>query len=238
MIAKKERKIHEINAGSMADIAFLLLIFFLVTTTMEIDQGLAKLLPLKVDHPNIPPNNDRNVLAIKINSKDDLMVEQEQVSTEQLEEKVRHFYTANLKQETNEHMPLYEQITMSKCSKELEKIESGLKEDPTNQFLLSEQEKWQTRMSICTGLGSKSYSEMNRMAMVQLESQSGTTYKMYMLVINTIRKVVNELRQEKCAELWDKDYFALNENDPRDNAILEKLRIMIPERVIEKPIEH
>ena len=71
------RDVPEINAGSMADIAFLLLIFFLVATTMEVDGGIARKLPQK-QPPNQPPPpklKEKNVLQIAINRNDQLLVE-------------------------------------------------------------------------------------------------------------------------------------------------------------------
>ncbi len=73
------RNVPEINAGSMADIAFLLLIFFLVATTMEVDGGIPRKLPQKQ-----PPNQKqevkikkRNILEIAINRNDELLLEGE-----------------------------------------------------------------------------------------------------------------------------------------------------------------
>lgn len=67
---------QEINAGSMADIAFLLLIFFLVTTTMDVDRGITRKLP-----PPVPPEEEvdidvkeRNVFIVLVNSADRLLV--------------------------------------------------------------------------------------------------------------------------------------------------------------------
>ncbi|SED19695.1 Biopolymer transport protein ExbD/TolR [Tenacibaculum sp. MAR_2009_124] len=72
------RETPEINAGSMADIAFLLLIFFLVTTTMDVDSGVSKKLaektPPDVDLPKI---KERNIFEVNINRNNQLLVEGE-----------------------------------------------------------------------------------------------------------------------------------------------------------------
>lgn len=68
----------EINAGSMADIAFLLLIFFLVTTTMDVDSGIARKLPEKSDEPPIVTIKEKNVLDIVVNRKNQILVEGDQ----------------------------------------------------------------------------------------------------------------------------------------------------------------
>jgi biopolymer transport protein ExbD len=73
------RDTPEINAGSMADIAFLLLIFFLVTTTMDVDAGIVRRLPEKqpLDAPPPPVIKERNVFEVIINKNDDLLIEGE-----------------------------------------------------------------------------------------------------------------------------------------------------------------
>jgi biopolymer transport protein ExbD len=78
-MARQKRQPY-INAAPMADIAFLLLIFFLVTTTIASDKGIALLLPPKPD-PNQPPpditKNQRNIFKILVNSSDKILVEDE-----------------------------------------------------------------------------------------------------------------------------------------------------------------
>lgn len=71
-----KRSAPEVNAGSMADIAFLLLIFFLVTTTIETDSGInRKLPPIQEDQEDPPPLKERNIFIVLINSNGDLLVE-------------------------------------------------------------------------------------------------------------------------------------------------------------------
>ena len=83
----------EINAGSMADIAFLLLVFFLVTTTMDVDTGLRRLLPPPIDpnQPPPPPVRERNVFVVLVDQNDRLLVEGELSSVRTLREQTRNW---------------------------------------------------------------------------------------------------------------------------------------------------
>lgn len=73
-----KRAAPEVNAGSMADIAFLLLIFFLVTTTMEKDSGInRKLPPIQEDDQEEVIIKQKNIFTVLINGKDQMLVEDE-----------------------------------------------------------------------------------------------------------------------------------------------------------------
>jgi len=90
-----KRELQEINAGSMADIAFLLLIFFLVTTTMDSDTGLMRKLP-PIPDPNqeLPEDqqiNQRNILEVKVNKDNLLLVEGEIIQFSELRAIAREF---------------------------------------------------------------------------------------------------------------------------------------------------
>lgn len=76
-MARKKREVPEINAGSMADIAFLLLIFFLVTTTMDADKGINRKLPPWDPDREVEDNpiKEKNIYTVLINSNNQLLVE-------------------------------------------------------------------------------------------------------------------------------------------------------------------
>ena len=79
-----KRSAPEVNAGSMADIAFLLLIFFLVTTTIETDSGLNRKLPPIEDVIDPPIIKEKNILPVVINKYNQLLVEEEVVELKDL----------------------------------------------------------------------------------------------------------------------------------------------------------
>jgi biopolymer transport protein ExbD len=89
-MAKKDPP--EINASSMADIAFLLLVFFLVTTTMDTDFGLARKLPPPLeDEVEDIDIKQRNVLQVLVNANDQLLVQGEILDISELREKTKEF---------------------------------------------------------------------------------------------------------------------------------------------------
>ncbi|NCO62483.1 MAG: biopolymer transporter ExbD [Flavobacteriales bacterium] len=72
-----KRAAPEVNAGSMADIAFLLLIFFLVTTTIETDTGINRKLPPIEDSEEDVIIKQKNIFTVLLNGRDQLLVEDE-----------------------------------------------------------------------------------------------------------------------------------------------------------------
>ena len=94
-MAKGKRKVPDINSSSTADIAFLLLIFFLITTSMDTDRGLARRLPPPPENDKEQKNEDkvkqRNVLQIYLNMYDQLMVNGEIMNVQQLRAKTKEF---------------------------------------------------------------------------------------------------------------------------------------------------
>ena len=96
----RDRMKNEINAGSMADIAFLLLIFFLVTTTIDVDKGIfVKLPPWSEEEPDITKLNKRNVLSVLVNAQNQLLVRGELAKVEDLKDRTKEFIANPRKQE-------------------------------------------------------------------------------------------------------------------------------------------
>ncbi|MGQ1910877.1 ExbD/TolR family protein [Marinifilum sp. RC60d5] len=116
------QKTPEINSSSMADIAFLLLIFFLVSTTMDVDTGIYKKLPPIPEDQTVDDDikvKKRNVLAILVNRNDELLVNGELLDISQLREKTKEFILnptndENLPEKNIKTVPFFGDVPVSK----------------------------------------------------------------------------------------------------------------------------
>ena len=95
-MAKQKKKVPDLNAGSMADISFLLLIFFLVTTTMDTDSGITRRLPPPVENPEQDVKvKERNIMNVMINKYDKMLVNGKPGDITTLKEMTKQFITPN-----------------------------------------------------------------------------------------------------------------------------------------------
>lgn len=109
-MAGNKRKVQEINASSMADIAFLLLIFFLVATTMNTDSGINRVLPPWADNQDqtdAPEIKERNLMEVKVNQFDQILANKRVVRLTDLTEIAKDFI---LNRGNDESMPEMEMI--------------------------------------------------------------------------------------------------------------------------------
>jgi len=233
------RQIEEINAGSMADIAFLLLIFFLVTTTMEVDAGISRDLPYKRDLTDFdpPPIHNRDILVIMANSRDELLVEDKPMLIENLEAKVKAFYLDNSSGiDVNPEMPLWDVVTGQICQQKIQEYTTAIsleKDEKIKGYLKDDLIKWEKRKTTFEKIGP--YKEISGSAVIQLKNQSNTSYGLYIDIQNILKKVVNDLRDEKCRELGWGEYRDLDVKEDTDK--INVLKVLVPERIIEAKIE-
>jgi biopolymer transport protein ExbD len=151
----------------MADIAFLLLIFFLVTTTIASDKGILNILPPKQD-PNVPPPdikvNERNIFAILINANNDLLVEGEYRRTpEGLDKDIKEFIL-NFGAPDEEAVALFNSLPASLQSQAMRRPES---------------------------------SDHPGEAVVSIKTDRGTSYELYLEVFDAAKKAYFEVYGER-----------------------------------------
>ncbi|MDO5035701.1 MAG: biopolymer transporter ExbD [Porphyromonas sp.] len=110
-MAKKKKKVPAINGSSTADISFIMLLFFLLTTSMGTDKGISRQLP-----PAVPPDqedvaidvNRRNMLRVMVNNRGQILANGEEVSLDGLRYKVKEFV---LNEQDKESLPVRTQET-------------------------------------------------------------------------------------------------------------------------------
>ncbi|MCY1721452.1 biopolymer transporter ExbD [Prolixibacteraceae bacterium Z1-6] len=116
------RNTPEVPATSLADIAFMLLIFFLVTTTMDVDSGLRRKLPQWVDKEQLDDNaeiKERNVFVVLVNRNNDLLVDGDYERVENLRDRAKEFMAnpyndENLPEKEPKDVPYFGQYMVTK----------------------------------------------------------------------------------------------------------------------------
>lgn len=117
------KKTPEVPAASLADIAFMLLIFFLVTTTMDVDSGLERRLPPmppeEQEDDDTPPIKERNVFVVLVNSNDQILVENEYATIGEIREKAKEFMAnpyddPNLPEKTPKEVQFFGEVPITK----------------------------------------------------------------------------------------------------------------------------
>jgi biopolymer transport protein ExbD len=202
MSFQKERPNQEVNAGSMADIAFLLLIFFLVTTQITIDKGLTMMLPEKVLGPmaEIP---ERNLFKIQINSQDRIMVENEPLENVEDISQMVYDFVLNFGKPTSN------------------KRDNGLSDMDLFATFPS-----QMQSDINTRLRNPESSDCPARAIVSLKTDRGTGYAVYIAVMDEINAAYNTIYGQRVG-LTAEEFRKLNKNDPRENYLYTQGRVGI-----------
>lgn len=114
-----KRQLQEIHAGSMADISFIVLIFFLITTTMDVDTGITRKLPPPVEDDTQMDIRERNIFKVLVNSADMLLVEGREGDLRTLKDDTKEFFMnpnddPNLPEKRLENIPLLGEVWVSR----------------------------------------------------------------------------------------------------------------------------
>jgi biopolymer transport protein ExbD len=198
------KKVGDLNASSQADIAFLLLIFFLVTTSMSVDQGLYRQLPPPQEDKkeNTDKINERNIFIVLINKDNQLAIEGELADISTLTERTIEFIT-NPKDKTD----LAERV---KASKKLE--------DATRDGKADEVVALKKLIDQCGDV------DITK-GVVSLQNDRGTTYETYIAVQNAIVAAYNITRDKFSQEQFGKVYDDLTTDQQKLVKIVIPLNI-------------
>jgi biopolymer transport protein ExbD len=104
-MARKKKKVPQVNSTSTADIAFMMLLFFLLTSSMDTDRGLSRRLPQPIPKDQKAPDVDikkRNILVVLINSTNQILCGENYIQLGQLKDRIKEFVENPT---NNEHMP-------------------------------------------------------------------------------------------------------------------------------------
>jgi biopolymer transport protein ExbD len=224
-MAKKE--IEEINAGSMADIAFLLLIFFLITTTMNLPQVHEERLPQKSEIEFLL--NKTNVLQIQATKSDKIAIEEEFAELDDIQEAVKEFY---VHKKGDSRWPKYIDVTKKVCEDTLTRLDEVLKIYPDAALYNIERGIWSSRLDAVNLIGD--FPALPNSATVSIQLDNATSYDIYMQVLDQIMIGLNSLRNDLCIEKFGVPFTRLNKKVDSDKAKISAIRQVYPKRIMKE----
>jgi len=208
------RRHHAINAGSMADIAFLLLIFFLVTTTMDSEYGLPRMLSPVAEGPAAPVAKE-NILLVQLNDAGELLVRDDRMALEELHAVAVAFLT---NPEGRDDLPRMTAVTEALCQARMAALGDG-----------PERAAWQQRLETVRLIGP--YHEPPPQAQMLVQAGAGVAYADYIAVQNVLEGAVAQLRDGLAIRAFGKSFKDLDEQDPTDRQRVQAVKRAIPMRV-------
>ena len=217
------RGIPEVNAGSMADIAFLLLVFFLMVTTIESEEGIYRVLPPPIDPEEIidVKVKERDVFVVLVNMNNQLLVENEFIELNQLRGKAKEFIISNgvfgdLPQDPN--LPIKSFIRKDSIQDKIAEFAGMLDEAPSEEEANEDELKfrkeveskltqWEIKLKVFEDFGR--YKPMPAQSIISMQNDNGTNYDTYIQVQQELTAAVNELRDELALEKFGISYIQL-----------------------------
>ena len=140
---------------------------------------------------------------------------------------------------TDEAEARYVPYTTEICKNEIKLGEQELAENEEDIMIQSRLLKWEKRLMVCETLADGGYREIHETAVVQVKQKAKTSYGMYIAVVNEVKKVINQVRDEKCKEIFNGlSYYDLDMELDEDQEKMKILRILVPERIIEPAIKN
>ncbi|HLW39853.1 MAG TPA: biopolymer transporter ExbD [Brumimicrobium sp.] len=255
--SKRDREdAPEINAGSMADIAFLLLIFFLVTTTMDQDTAYLRKIPKKVETTQQQQSQveEKNIYKITINSRQviqarDSIIQPDAIGT--LNSRIKHFYLVNRDRKTNRDIdyPYYAfgsvELYQNNLDNQINRLEAlenqEVIDDNTRRRIdqaLDAIGQWRKKLEMAKlytrHSGKREMPEIAFEAHIRLESFLDTDYSAYVAVQSEVEKAITELRDEESVQLFGVPYSRMNalvqqriaENSPEVRMHQERMELI------------
>lgn len=196
MARSKNRSSNEVNAGSMADIAFLLLIFFLVTTQIATNKGLTMVLPPNQEERQDVPLPEKNVFKIQLNSADGILIEEEVIDDVELISDMVYDFVLNFGEPSDK-----------------KKGNDQVSDQETLASLPASMKNY-----IASNLRDKRSSDGPSEAVVSLKTDRGSSYEMFIKVMDEINAAYYRIYGERVG-LTAEEFRKLNRTDPRQRRL-------------------